>query len=172
MKNIIKLVKYTIEYYLQNNNLPQIPNFVDKKLLDTKSACFVSIHTKDDDLRGCIGTLEPVYDNLVMEIIHNAISASMKDPRFSPITKDELPNLVFNVDILSPASLIKNKDELDPKKYGVIVSIDYRKGILLPDLEEVDTVEQQLEIACSKAGISQGENFDIYKFSIDRIKKD
>ena len=118
-----------------------------------KAGVFVSLH-KDHMLRGCIGTINPLQDNISLEIIHNAISACSKDPRFQPVEKEELPYLSISVDVLKKPERIQDKRMLDVKKYGVICSTkDGRRGLLLPDLDGVDTIDQQIEIACSKGGI-------------------
>jgi AmmeMemoRadiSam system protein A/AmmeMemoRadiSam system protein B len=132
-------------------------NEAEKGLTERRAGAFVSIH-KNGRLRGCIGTIGPVTDKLADEIIANAISASTRDPRFSAITEDELPYLEINVDVLSEAEPIASRAELDVKRYGVIVTKGYRRGLLLPDLEGVDTVDEQVAIACSKAGISPDED--------------
>ena len=133
-------------------------------------ACFVSIH-KDGQLRGCIGTTEPTTDNLASEIMQNAISASTRDPRFPAVQPWELEDLDINVDVLSPAEAISSPSELDPKKYGVIVTKGSKRGLLLPDLEGVDTVKKQLEIAKQKAGISPDDsNVSLERFTVVRHK--
>ncbi len=126
------------------------------ELTQTQAGAFVSIH-KGGRLRGCIGTIGPVCDRLADEIIVNAISASTRDPRFSPITRDELLSLEINVDVLSEPEDIDSEDELDVKKYGVIVTKGGKRGLLLPNLDGVDTVEEQLSIAKRKAGLSEHE---------------
>ena len=127
-----------------------------KELTERRAGAFVSIH-KEGRLRGCIGTIGPVCDKLADEIIVNAISASTRDPRFSPITRDELLSLEINVDVLSETEPIDSEDELDVKRYGVIVTKGGKRGLLLPNLDGVDTVEEQLAIAKKKAGLSEHE---------------
>src|SRR5699024_11636722 len=106
-------------------------------------------------LRGCIGTIAPVRGSIAEEIIENAISAAAKDPRFHAVEPEELERLVYSVDVLGDAEKISSPEELDVKRYGVIVSRGYRRGLLLPDLEGVDTAEDQIEIARQKAGITR-----------------
>ncbi|MEJ5228791.1 MAG: AmmeMemoRadiSam system protein A [Pseudothermotoga sp.] len=139
-----------------------------KDLLTRKSGAFVSLHKLDGSLRGCIGTYLPARENLAEEIRDNAIAAAMEDPRFSPVTVDELDDIEVSVDILSEPERISKLEELDPKKYGVIVVSGFRRGLLLPDLPGVDTVEQQLAIAKRKAGIFGGEKIVIYRFTVER----
>ena len=136
-------------------------------MLETRAGAFVSIK-KRGDLRGCIGTISPTRDNLADEIVGNAINACSRDPRFNPVTPDELTDLTISVDILSDAEPINSPAELDVIKYGVIVSRGYRRGLLLPNLEGVDTVEYQLQIALSKAGINPSEPFDMERFEVVR----
>lgn len=162
------LVKDTITDYLTHEKLPEIKK-LDKKLLNSRAGCFVTIHQKNGDLRGCIGTILPTHKNLASEIISNSIEAAFRDPRFPPITKDELDNLKYSVDVLSEPVLIKSKKDLNPKKYGVIVkSLDGRTGLLLPDLEGIDTVDAQLNFAFEKANIESNEDALMYRFTTDR----
>ena len=110
----------------------------------------------------------PTQENIAQEIIKNAISAAVDDPRFSPVTASELGDLIISVDVLSPPEEISDISELDPKKYGVIVSSGYKKGLLLPDLEGVDTAEYQIDIAKRKAGIYPDEKVKLYRFEVKR----
>ena len=130
---------------------------------------FVSIK-KNGLLRGCIGTVFPAYDNLAEEICENAISAGTKDPRFYPVTEAELPYLKYSVDILSEPESVTDMQKLDPGKYGVIVRRANRLGLLLPDLEGIDTVAEQLRIACQKAGIDPDAPYDIERFQVIRYE--
>ena len=142
--------------------------YPDPELWSAKKACFVSIKTRAGALRGCIGTILPVQDNLGLEIIANAVSASTRDPRFPPMTSKELPGVVFSVDVLSTPEPVKDLSELDPVKWGVIISKGGRRGLLLPDLEGVDTVAKQLAIAAQKGGIDRIEDAKIERFSVTR----
>ena len=137
------------------------------ELLQSQAGVFVSLH-KFGDLRGCIGTIAPTTGSIAEEIIQNAISASTGDPRFNPVTADELPFLEVNVDVLNPAEPVRSKADLDPKLYGVIVEKGRSRGLLLPDLEGVDTVAQQLDIACRKGGIDPSGEYRISRFTITR----
>ena len=136
-------------------------------LFDEHAGAFVSIK-KRGALRGCIGTIAPVRENLAEEIIDNAISACSRDPRFDPVAREELGDLTVSVDVLFEAEPIDSLKELDVKRYGVIVSKGYRRGLLLPNLEGVDSVEEQLQIALSKAGIRPSERYDIERFEVVR----
>jgi AmmeMemoRadiSam system protein A len=140
------------------------------ELLQARAACFVSLKTSEGQLRGCIGTVEPIKDTLADEIIANAINASSRDPRFLPVTPKELPGLRYSVDVLTapePATLT----DLDPAIYGVIVEDEEgsHRGLLLPDLEGVDSVTKQVEIAAQKAGIPQGSAIRLSRFRVSRF---
>ena len=133
----------------------------------TRAGAFVSIH-KHGRLRGCIGTIEPVTGSVAEEIIRNAVSAATQDPRFDPITEDELKWLEISVDVLGKPEKISSISELDVKRYGVIVSCGYRRGLLLPDLEGVDTPRQQVSIALQKGGIRETEKYQMERFEVIR----
>jgi MEMO1 family protein len=148
----------------------QIPAAAGAGVLGARAACFVSIKTRTGDLRGCIGTIEPVRETLAEELITNAISAATRDPRFLPVAASELPNLRYSVDVLAapePATF----DELDPAVYGVIVEDEARlhRGLLLPDISGVETSTQQVEIAARKAGIYPGTPLRFFRFRVDRF---
>lgn len=134
-----------------------------------RSACFVSIK-EAGELRGCIGTLTPSQTDLGEEIAHNAFAAAMRDPRFAPVCREELPGLSYSVDVLStpePCTI----DDLDPSCYGVIVACGFRRGVLLPDLPGVDTVARQVTIALRKAGIGLEEPYDVERFTVSRYRE-
>ena len=165
----VKLARQTVEQYVKSRTAPKVPKDLPEEMLKAQAGAFVSIH-KNGDLRGCIGTFLPTKDCLAEEIISNAISASTRDPRFSAITPDELSELEINVDVLSEPERIYSLEELDVKRYGVIVSCGYRRGLLLPDLEGVDTVEQQVRIAMMKGGIDEDEEITLHRFEVIRHK--
>ncbi|MDA3868318.1 MAG: AmmeMemoRadiSam system protein A [Salinivirgaceae bacterium] len=125
-----------------------------------KHSCFTSIHTKNGNLRGCIGTIEPQFDNLFNEIVQNAISAATRDPRFNPVKVKELDSIYFTVDVLSEPE-ITTPNDLDPKRFGLIITDGYYKGVLLPNLEGVDTAQQQIDIVKRKAGIAMQTNDEL-----------
>ena len=166
MDEYVKLAVKSVESYVRNRTIVNDSDAPDE-IRSRRAGAFVSIH-KNGDLRGCIGTIAPAYDNLAQEIIMNGISASTRDPRFNEITEDELPDLEINVDVLSEAERIESIDQLDVKRYGVIVENGMRRGVLLPDLEGVDTPEMQVSIAMQKAGIYPGEPVDLYRFEVVR----
>ena len=132
---------------------------------------FVSYHLRsNDDLRGCIGTISTTAENVLAEICRNTVSAGTEDPRFAPIELDEFPDLICSVDILGAAEPIESAEELDVKRYGVIVSKGWRRGLLLPNLDGVDTVEYQIAVALSKAGIRQSEKYEMERFEVVRYE--
>ena len=163
----VKLAIKSLTSYITNNERINIPSNLPKEMLENKAGVFVSIH-KFGNLRGCIGTFLPTTNSIAEEIINNAISASTHDPRFNPITKEEIPYLEVNVDVLSEP-VPTTKEELDPKKYGVIVRQGYKRGLLLPNLEGVDTVDYQISIAKQKAGITSGD-IELERFEVIRHK--
>ncbi|MFC1948625.1 AmmeMemoRadiSam system protein B [Chloroflexota bacterium] len=167
MSPLVKLARETVETYVREGRNPE-PKELSPAMKE-KAGVFVSIH-KSGKLRGCIGTFEPMTDNVAEEIIENAISSATRDPRFPPITPRELKDLEYSVDVLTPPEPIENQDGLDPKKYGVIVQSGYRRGLLLPDLDGVDTVDEQIYICRQKAGIGDYEPIKLYKFQVKRYK--
>lgn len=164
----VRLARESITYYLQHHALMAVPKDLPEDLQDP-AGTFVSLH-KGSRLRGCIGTFLPVQMNTASEIIHNAVSAATRDPRFSPVSLDELQDIDISVDVLGKPEAVASASELNPKKYGVIVMSHARTGLLLPDLEGVDTVEQQINIAKEKAGIPPQIQPDLYRFTVDRYK--
>ena len=168
MHPLVELAKNTIETYIVEGKTIDPPKPIPPEMTK-KAGVFVCLK-KHGQLRGCIGTFMPSCENIAMETIRNALAAATQDYRFSPIGKDEIQDIVYSVDVLSPAEQVKKIDELDPKKYGVIVVSGYRKGLLLPDIEGVDTVEDQLRIAKLKAGILPQEEVEIFRFEVTRYK--
>ena len=142
-------------------------DLITDEMNDTKAGVFVSIH-KHGKLRGCIGTILPTTGSVADEIIQNAVSACARDPRFEPIREDEIPYLEVNVDVLTKPEKISSKDELDVKKYGVIVTHGYKRGLLLPDLDGVDTIDDQIDIARRKGGIREDEPYELERFEVVR----
>ena len=144
-----------------------VPDWVPPEMTARRAGVFVSIH-EDGRLRGCIGTILPVYGSVAEEIIRNAVSASTRDPRFDPIRPEELDRLEINVDVLTTPERIESRDELDVKRYGVIVSSGSKRGLLLPDLDGVDTVDEQVDIAMRKGGIYPREKVTLERFEVIR----
>jgi AmmeMemoRadiSam system protein A len=164
----VGLARETIENYVKQGKIITPPLGLPEEMINQKAGIFVSLK-KFGDLRGCIGTFMPTQENIAREIIKNAISAAVDDPRFSPMNASELEDLSISVDVLTAPEEIKDISQLDPKKYGVIVSSGYKKGLLLPDLEGVDTAEYQIDIAKRKAGIYPGEKVKLYRFEVKRF---
>ena len=164
---VTKLAKETVESYIREGKMPQPQELTPE--MKEQAGVFVSIH-KHGELRGCIGTFEPTKNNVAEEIKANAISSATKDPRFPPIDASELPDLEYNVDILTKPEPIKDTNELNPKRYGVIVESGFKRGLLLPALEGVDSVEEQIAICRLKAGISHNEPISLYRFQVRRFK--
>ncbi len=162
-----KLARLTIEEYIRNGRMIDVPDDIPSELIENRAGVFVTLH-KYGNLRGCIGTFIPTQKNIAEEIIRNAIAAATEDPRFPPVTEDELPELEISVDVLSEPEEVEDIEELDPKKYGIIVESGFKRGLLLPDIESVDTVDEQIEITKRKAGIYPGEPIKIYKFTVTR----
>jgi len=169
MDAYVKLARDTIEKYIKDRQVYQPdPEELPRQMLTDRAGSFVSIH-EQGQLRGCIGTILPVRANLAQEIISNAIAASTRDPRFMPIESWELPYLDINVDVLTEPERIASEADLDVKRYGVIVEKGRRRGLLLPDLEGVDTVDYQVSIAKQKAGILEDDpDVILYRFEVIR----
>ena len=163
----VRLARETIENYVTERETPVVPDWATEEMTQRRAGVFVSIH-KDGKLRGCIGTFLPTRENIAREIISNAVSASTRDPRFDPVRPDELKWLEINVDVLSAPERINSKADLDVKKYGVIVSSGSRRGLLLPDLDGVDTVDEQVDIAMRKGGISPKDPVTLERFEVVR----
>jgi AmmeMemoRadiSam system protein B/AmmeMemoRadiSam system protein A len=167
MTPLARLAKQTVETYIREGKLPELKELTPE--MKERAGVFVSIH-KGEALRGCIGTFEPTMENVAREIMANAVSSATRDPRFPPITRNELKDLNYSVDVLTRPVPVEDQSKLDPKKYGVIVECGWRRGLLLPDLEGVDTVDQQIEICCQKAGITPDEPVKLYCFEVKRYK--
>lgn len=168
MNSYINLAKQAIKHYLQTGEVLKVPKVMEK-VYQKKAGVFVSLHKKGD-LRGCIGTYLPTKENLAEEIINNAISAAFDDPRFEPLKKEELDDLEISIDVLSGLEKVKKTKELDSKKYGIFIKSSRSSALLLPDLEDVDTVNKQIEITRQKAGITEDEPIEIYRFTVKRYK--
>ncbi len=169
MDPYVQLARKTIELYVRQREVPR-PKVEEliPELWTKRAGAFVSIH-KGGELRGCIGTISATQATLAEEIIRNAVSAATRDPRFPPISEDELSGLEISVDVLGEAERIESEEELDVKRYGVIVEKGYRRGLLLPDLEGVDTPAYQVQIAKWKAGIAEDEeDVRLYRFEVVR----
>lgn len=168
MDTYAKLAKSSLEYFIKTGQyLDDI--YIPTELLDIKRPVFVSLK-EAGNLRGCIGATSSTYSNVGQEIIRFAVEAGTRDPRFSPVIEEELGELKYSVDELFPLEAVSNLDELDPEIYGVVVSQGNKRGLLLPNLEGVDTVEKQIGIAAQKAGITDLDNIELQKFKVIRHK--
>jgi AmmeMemoRadiSam system protein A len=165
-----KLARRNLENYFKTGRALSINDTKDAKLLNTRKGVFVSLKIRGE-LRGCIGTIDAVTPSVAEEILKNSISAAFNDPRFPPLRKEELYEIDISVDLLYPAKKC-SFDDLDPKNYGVIVTCGRKRGLLLPNLEGVNTKEEQISIALQKAGISTKEQYEIERFRVERFKED
>lgn len=163
----VRLARKTIESYIRTGNFLSLPEKLPKEMYRQRAGVFVSIK-KEGRLRGCIGTLQATQPSVAEEILHNAISASVNDPRFSPIEPEELDLLTISVDVLGVMEKIDSPDQLDVKRYGVVVTSGHKRGLLLPNLDGVDTVNDQIAIAKRKAGIGSGEPVLLERFEVVR----
>lgn len=162
----VRLAKDSLEKYIRSGKPLKRPDDLPEWMTAQQAGVFVSLH-KNGDLRGCIGTILPWYGCVADEIIALAIEAGTRDPRFYPVRAEELEDLEYHVDVLSEAEPAE-RDQLDAKRYGVIVTSGSRRGLLLPDLEGVDTPGQQISIALQKAGIRQDEPYRLERFTVER----
>jgi len=163
-----RLAKESLEHYLRTGRILPVPKDLPPEM-ERRAGVFVSIK-KFGQLRGCIGTISPVRSNIAEEIIYNALSAGLEDPRFPPVRAEELPYLEYSVDVLEEPEPVNSLEDLDPRVYGVIVSSGPRKGLLLPDLEGIDTPEEQVTIAKRKAGIGPNEPCRLARFRVTRYR--
>lgn len=165
----VALARHTIENYVKSGKMPPLPEDLPDDLTERRAGVFVSLK-KNKELRGCIGTISPACQSIAGEIMANAICAACRDPRFSPVEPLELPELSYSVDVLSEPEPVFGNDTgmLDVLRYGVIVTSGYKRGLLLPNLEGVDTAEQQIDIARQKAGIKKSESYQLERFEVVR----
>lgn len=169
MDEYVELTKKAVEEYIKNKKIIKIPRNLPKKFYIPRGGVFVTIK-KGKELRGCVGTYLPAEKNLAQEIVSSAISACSRDGRFYPVSEKELSGLSYEVSVLSRPQKIKAIEKHNPKKHGLIVACaDGRRGLLLPDLEGVDTVQDQIAIACQKGRIDpQSNNYELYEFTVEK----
>lgn len=163
----VRLARLSLETYVKSGQMAALPKDLPEEMLNRRAGVFVSLK-KHGLLRGCIGTISPVTKSIAQEILRNAVSSGTEDPRFPQVTEDELNELVYSVDVLSEPEPIRSMDELDVKRYGVIVTNGHRRGLLLPNLDSVNTPEQQVAIALEKAGIRKGQPYTMERFEVVR----
>jgi AmmeMemoRadiSam system protein A len=165
---LVALARQAIEAYVREQTVIHPPLPADGEL--RRAGAFVSLHLPDGSLRGCMGTTEPQAASLEEEVVDNAVTAASRDPRFYGVTLQELDSLDISVDVLGPAEEVRGLDQMDPKRYGMIIrTLDGRRALLLPDLEGVETAEQQLRITCRKGSIDpDNDQYQIYRFEVER----
>lgn len=163
----VLLARTALELYVRNHEVLDVPENITPDLINHKAGVFVSIH-KNNKLRGCIGTIQPTTASIAEEIIQNAISSGTRDYRFHSISEEELPLLEISVDVLFPPEPIDSITELDTSIYGVIVRYKHKSGLLLPNLDGIDTVEEQVRVARHKAGIRENEPYTLERFKVVR----
>jgi AmmeMemoRadiSam system protein A len=163
---LVKLAKEAVKSYIRRGEVLRPEELSDE--MKGRAGVFVSIK-KRGQLRGCIGTFVPTRQNIAEEVVTNAISAATQDPRFMPVEASELDDLELSVDVLTEPEPVQGVGQLDPKEYGVIVECGFRRGLLLPDLEGVNSVEEQIRICRAKAGISAEEPIKLYRFRVERF---
>ena len=164
----VRLARLALETYVRTGSrLKHLPDDLPNELTHLAAGAFVSLHA-GGRLRGCIGTIAPTAENLAQEIVQNAVSAGTRDPRFPAVRPDELEGLEYSVDVLGKPEPVDSPAQLDPRRYGVIVSCGGRRGLLPPDLDGVDSVEEQLAIARQKGGIRADEPYKIERFKVVR----
>ena len=169
---ITTLARTAVETYVLSRRIIKPARFPQTSLLERPSACFVSIKTLGRELRGCIGTVEPEEETLAEEVIVNAIKAATRDPRFEPLSSDELPSLRYSVDVLGRLEPVEF-DDLNPSVFGVVVT-NYsgsRRGLLLPAIESIETAAEQISVASRKAGIGADEQLKLYRFRTHRFSE-
>ena len=163
----VSLARLSLETFIMEHRTLNLAEDLSDELFKRRAGVFVTIK-KHGRLRGCIGTIEPVETSIAEEIVKNAVSSGASDLRFSPVTKEELLDLVYSVDVLSPPEPIRTKDELDVLRYGIIVTSGRKRGLLLPNLENVTSIDEQVSIALQKAGIPADADYSMKRFEVVR----
>jgi len=163
---LVQLARKTIETYIKQGSVINPPAALIPEMKG-RAGVFVSLH-RQGQLRGCIGTFQPTTENVAKEIIHNAIESSTGDPRFPKVEANELKDLEISVDVLTDPVPVKSAKDLDAKKYGIIVKSGVKRGLLLPDLPGVNTVEQQIDICRQKAWMADDEPVELFRFEVRR----
>ena len=169
MHPLVKLAKDTVELYIREGRIAEVREEDLSPEFKQRAGVFICLKIKGN-LRGCIGTFQPEEPTIAHETVRNAISAATCDPRLECVRADELEEIEYTVDVLTPPENVASKDELNPRKYGVIVKAGGRRGLLLPDLEGVDTVDFQVTIAMQKAGILPGTSVELFRFEVKRYQ--
>lgn len=164
----VRLARLSLETCVRTGRpLDTLPDGLPDQMTRQAAGAFVSLH-QNGQLRGCIGTTSPTQPSVAWEIVRNAVSAGTRDPRFPALRKEELDTLEYSVDVLGQPQPVDSPAQLDPRRYGVIVTYGRKQGLLLPDLEGVDTVEQQVDIARQKGGIRPEDPYTLQRFEVVR----
>ena len=169
-KFITDLARKAVADYIISGKEAEINEEELPEILKEKAGVFVTLK-KNNKLRGCMGTFRPVQKNAAYEIVNNAMTAAENDPRFPEVNKEEINDIKISVDILSEPELVSDKSELNPEKYGILVKGGHQTGLLLPDLEGIETAEKQLNIAKRKAGLKEDAEVEIYRFTVSRFNE-
>ena len=164
---LVSLAIRSVQHHIEKGRPLPWPDPLPEAM-ETQAGTFVSIK-KNSLLRGCIGTIQPKYANLAEEVIQNAIKAASEDPRFPPIEKKELDQLIITVDVLTAPEKIDDTSSLDTKLYGLIVRSKGRQGLLLPDLENIKSVDQQLKVCLKKGGVKESDPYELYRIKVKRF---
>ncbi|MBF2054762.1 MAG: AmmeMemoRadiSam system protein A [Candidatus Sericytochromatia bacterium] len=168
MHPLPELAARAVTHFVETRQVLETPQTGFDPFIAQKAGVFVTLKTPANALRGCIGTISPVYANVLEETIYNAIAAASRDPRFPPVQPNDLSGLKYSVSVLHPPEPIQSLDLLDPAHYGVIVTARHHRGLLLPDLEGIDTPQKQVYHATLKAGLTPGEPVQLQRFRVDK----
>jgi AmmeMemoRadiSam system protein A len=168
MHPLVRLTIQAVEYFIETGKVVTCPNPLTDDLKQNAGS-FVTIKTQDS-LRGCIGTITPKYTNLAEEVIRNAIRSANEDPRFNPVEKKELPFLTFSVDVLTPVKKINDLKQHNVKQFGLVVRGEGKQGVLLPDLDNIKTANQQLKVCLRKGGFKNNDTYELFRFKVKRFK--
>ena len=163
----VRLARAAVEAWILRRERLPLPEGLPAEMLTRRAGAFVSLHAHGR-LRGCIGTIQATRQNVAEEILQNAVSACSRDPRFPPVRPEELNSLELSVDVLGDLEPVESPAQLDVKRYGVVVSRGFKRGLLLPNLDGVDSVEDQIRIARQKGGIGESEPYKLERFEVVR----
>ena len=168
MHPLVKLAIQAVEHFIETGKPLPCPNPLPDDLKQNSGA-FVTIKNQDL-LRGCVGTMTPKHTNLAEEVIRNAILSTNEDPRFDPVEKRELPSLTFSVDVLTPLEKINDLEEHNIKQFGLLVRGEGKQGVLLPNLDNIKTTNQQLKVCLRKGGFKNNNTYELFRFEVKRYK--
>ncbi|MEW6542959.1 MAG: AmmeMemoRadiSam system protein A [Nitrospirota bacterium] len=168
---LVKLAAEAIAAYLWRGQViePAAALFSDLPDALMPAGCFVCLK-RQGRLRGCIGTTEPLYETLAGEVIRNAIGAATRDPRFAPVERFELDELSITVDVLGPAEPVPDQTALDHRRYGIVLRSGERRSVLLPDIEGIGSVAEQVAAARDKAGLAPHDPIELLRFEVTRYR--